>query len=96
MCVDHFARRRVVLDPGDRRPFADAEWHDALVIVERGEIDLETRNGGRLRFIAGDILWLTGLPLRSLHNPGAETAVLVAVSRRVTAQPGAEPAVPPA
>ena len=83
MCVDHFARRRVVLEPGDRRPFEEREWDDALVIVERGEVDLEYRSGARLRFIAGDMLWLTGLPLRSLRNPGAEPAVLPTVSRCV-------------
>jgi hypothetical protein len=82
MLDDRFVRRQVVVDPGDRRPYEQAEWDDALVIVKRGEIDLECRAGGRMRFIAGDMLWLTGLPLRALRNPGAEPAVLVAVSRR--------------
>jgi hypothetical protein len=82
---DRFTRRQVVLDPGHRRPYEAAEWDDALVIVKRGEIDVECRAGGRMRFVAGDMLWFTGLPLRSLRNPGPEPAVLVAVSRRVTA-----------
>jgi hypothetical protein len=82
MCVaDRFARRQVVLDPGDRRPYDQGEWDDALVIVKRGEVDLECRSGGRMRFIAGDMLWLTGLPLRALRNPGDEPVVLVAISR---------------
>ena len=82
MCeADRFARRQVVLGPGDRRPYSQDEWDDALVIVKRGEVDLECRSGGRLRFIAGDMLWLTGLPLRALRNPGPEPAVLVAISR---------------
>ena len=80
--ADRFARRQVVLDPGDRRPYSQHEWDDALVIVKRGEVDLECRSGGRMRFIAGDMLWLTGLPLRALRNPGQEPAVLVAISRR--------------
>ena len=79
--ADRFARRQVVLNPGDRRPYDQDEWDDALVIVKRGEVDLECRSGGRLRFIAGDMLWLTGLPLRALRNPGPEPAVLVAISR---------------
>jgi hypothetical protein len=82
MSVERFVRRRVVLDLAARRSFEEREWDDALVIVERGEVDLECANGGRLRFVAGDILWLTGLPVRSLRNPGVEPAVLVAISRR--------------
>ena len=83
MCVaDRFARRQVVLDPGDRRPYSQDEWDDALVIVERGEVDLESRSGARMRFMAGDMLWLTGLPLHALRNPGPEPVVLVAISRR--------------
>jgi quercetin dioxygenase-like cupin family protein len=77
-----FARRQVVLDPGDSRPYQQAEWDDALVIVKRGEIDLECLAGGRMRFVAGDMLWLSGLPLRSLQNPGPEPVVLMAISRR--------------
>jgi hypothetical protein len=77
-----FARRRVVLDPGASRPYEPAEWDDALVIVKRGEIDVECLAGGRMRFVAGDMLWLTGLPLRCLRNPGPEPVVLSAISRR--------------
>ena len=80
--ADRFVRRQVVLGPGDRRPYDQKEWDDALVIVKRGEVDLECRNGGRMRFIAGDMLWLTGLPLRSLRNPGPGPVVLVAIARR--------------
>jgi hypothetical protein len=79
---DRFARRHVVFDPGDRRPYDAAEWDDALVIVKRGEIDVECQTGCRMRFVAGDMLWLTGLPLRSLSNTGSEPVVLVAISRR--------------
>ena len=77
-----FTRRELVLDPGDRRAYDEAEWHDALVVVKRGELDIECRAGGRMRFVAGDMLWLTGLPLRALKNEGLEPVVLVSVSRR--------------
>jgi hypothetical protein len=77
-----FTRRELVLGPGDQRAYDEAEWHDALVIVKRGELDVECRAGGRMRFVAGDMLWLTGLPLRTLVNNGLEPAVLVSVSRR--------------
>jgi hypothetical protein len=49
--------------------------------VEQGEVELECRSGGSVRFMQGDVLWLTGLPLRALRNPGPDAAVLVAISR---------------
>jgi hypothetical protein len=78
-----FALRVVTVAPGGVRPYADAEWRDAIVVVERGEIELETLGHVRWRFERGDMLWLSGLPLHALHNRGREPARLVAVSRRV-------------
>lgn len=77
-----FRLRVVAVAAGGERPFDEAEWRDAIVVVERGEIELECLGGGRQRFGRGDVLWLVGLPLRALQNPGREPAVLVAVSRR--------------
>ncbi len=48
---------------------------------------VECRAGGRRTFGSGDVLWLTGMGVRALHNDGAETAVLVAVSRRRVREP---------
>jgi len=75
-------RRLVVVDPGRMREYDKREWVDALVIVEGGEIELESALGARWRFARGDILWLMGLPLRALHNKGREPVILVAVSRK--------------
>jgi quercetin dioxygenase-like cupin family protein len=77
-----FERRVVTITPGSTRPYDEAEWRDAIVIVERGEIEVEGRCGTRRRFRRGDILWLAGLPLRALHNHGDETALLLAIARR--------------
>lgn len=77
-----FVRREVVIAPGRSRPYDADEWRDALVVVEDGEVHLECRAGRRRPFVRGDVLWLTGLPLRALHNHGLEPAVLVAVTRR--------------
>jgi hypothetical protein len=77
-----FARREVVIAPGDERPYDPSEWRDALVIVKRGEVAVECRAGGVIHFVSGDMLWLTGLPLRALRNEGTEPVVLAAVSRR--------------
>jgi quercetin dioxygenase-like cupin family protein len=77
-----FELRSVAVEPGRRRAFQDAEWRDAIVIVARGEIELEFLSAGRHRITRGEVLWLSGLSLRALHNRGREPAVLVAVSRR--------------
>jgi hypothetical protein len=77
-----FVRREVVVAPGDARPYDPAEWWDAIVVVEHGEVELECHAGLLARFKRGDTLWLTGLPVRALHNHGSEPAVLVAISRR--------------
>jgi hypothetical protein len=77
-----FVLRAVTVAPGHARAYREADWRDALVVVERGEIELECLGGGRQGFQSGDVLWLVGLPLRALHNRGREPAVLVAASRR--------------
>lgn len=76
-----FVCRAVAVEPGGARIYNEAEWRDAIVVVGCGEIELECVGGSRQRFGRGDVLWLAGLPLRSLHNRRGETTVLVAVSR---------------
>ena len=73
--------RVVAVAPGDERPYDEDEWRDALVLVRSGEIELRGVSGARSSFGRGDLLYLQGIPLRALHNPGSEPAVLVAVSR---------------
>jgi hypothetical protein len=77
-----FEVRAVAVAPGRERPYHEADWLDALVVIERGEIELECLGGTRRRFARGDVLWLGGLPLRALRNYGRGPAVLAAVSRR--------------
>jgi hypothetical protein len=74
-------RREVVLAPAESLPYVEADWRDALVVVEQGAIEIECARGGRRSFKAGDVLFLTGLGLRTLHNHGLEPALLSAVSR---------------
>jgi quercetin dioxygenase-like cupin family protein len=91
--------REVVVAPGSERPYREAEWRDALVIVERGEIEVEALCGDRWSFASGAVLWLVGLPLRVLRNHGPEAVLIVAVSRaRFTPQrrAPADPATPAA
>jgi quercetin dioxygenase-like cupin family protein len=76
-----FECRAVSVEPGGDRIYHDPEWRDALVLVARGEIELEWRDGRRCRLASGETFWLAGLPLRRIHNDGPETARLVAISR---------------
>jgi len=74
--------RIVVVAPGHTLPYDQAAWRDAIVVVEDGALELECLGGSRQRLVRGDLLWLTRLPLRALHNPGRDPAVLTVVSRR--------------
>jgi uncharacterized protein len=71
----------VTIAPGDERAYDSAEWCDAIVSVERGELELECVSGGRRRFGRGSIIWLCDLPLRKLRSTGIDPVLLVAVSR---------------
>lgn len=82
-----FSRRVVTIEPGRARPYDADEWLDALVVVEQGELHVECRAGRFRTFGRGAVLCLTGLPLRALHNRGAEPAVLVAVRRSTGTDP---------
>ncbi len=77
-----FEMRVVTVAPGDTKAYQEAEWRDALVVIERGRIQLQGPGGGRRDFATGDVLCLVGLSLWGLHNRGPEPAVLVAVSRK--------------
>jgi 8-oxo-dGTP pyrophosphatase MutT (NUDIX family) len=75
-------RRVITLASGEARPYLEADWRDSLVIIERGTIDIECLAGSHRAFGPGDLLWLVGLPLRTLRNLGPGPTVLVAISRR--------------
>jgi hypothetical protein len=76
-----FEVRLVAVAPGGTRAYVEAEWRDALVIVQHGQIELEGLSGSRRSLERGAVLWLAGLPLRALHNRGLEPAVIVVVAR---------------
>ena len=79
-----FEVRMLTLNPGRRHAYVDAEWRGALVVVERGAVELECLRGARRTFECGAVLWLEGLPLRALHNRRPEVAQLAAVTRTPT------------
>lgn len=78
-----FALRTVRVEPGGSLPYEEADWADAFVTVERGELELVMTCGRSCFFQRGDLLWLQGLPLATLRNRGEEPTVLVAASRNL-------------
>jgi hypothetical protein len=79
-----FAVRAVAVAPGEELAYDEAEWRGAIVFVQRGEIELRGVSGAARSFGRGDLIWLDGVPLRALHNPGAVPAVLLAIARANT------------
>lgn len=75
-------RWTVRIAPGGAVEYTAAQWADALVVVERGVLEVECRSGQRARFAAGAVLTLAGLPVSRLRNPLPEPVVLRLVSRR--------------
>lgn len=76
-----FLTSEVVLHPGIAHAYEPDQWRGALVLVKTGSIELETRSGVRRTFVAGDVVWLAGLPLRFLRNLGPSPAILAARRR---------------
>jgi quercetin dioxygenase-like cupin family protein len=75
----------ITLEPGRVLAYDEAAWHDAIVFVTAGEIELECLSGTVHRFCRGDILWLEHLQLRAVRNAAPVEARLVAISRRAHA-----------
>lgn len=76
-----FRRRVVTIAPGSARPYHEDEWRDAVVLIGRGRVDFVCDAGGTRSFGQGDVVYMVGLPLRTLRNAGVEPVVLVAISR---------------
>lgn len=81
-CPAGFRRRTITLQPCEDIDFVRPDWADAVVVVERGTLEVECRTGGRATFRTGDVLAFADLPLRRLRNAGATPLVLSALSRR--------------
>ncbi len=77
-----FTSRLITIPPGDTLAYHAPDWHDTLVIVQHGTIDLLPPHGEPYRFSRGAILCLAGIHLRALHNRGPTPATLMAISRK--------------
>ena len=80
-CSAHFQVRTLTLQPGDAVDYLRVDWAGALVVVERGELEVECASGTRTRFGTGSVLTFGGLPLRRLRNPGNSALLVSAISR---------------
>ena len=76
-----FLVRDIRISPGAERQYQDPDWQGALVLVLVGSVELETVGGARSSFSAGSLLFLVGLRLRRLRNPGSVPTVLRAIMR---------------
>jgi quercetin dioxygenase-like cupin family protein len=75
-------KRTVELAPAAVLAYDDGSWHDTIVFVTAGEIEVQGRRDERARFGPGDILCLAPFAVRVVRNVGAEPARLLAVTRR--------------
>jgi len=74
--------RLLELPPCSSRAYRSGEWTGALVVVERGAIVLVPVREERRPLACGAVLWLAGLPLRSIDNPHPDPALLSVLARR--------------
>ncbi|HEX8051370.1 MAG TPA: hypothetical protein VF517_00135 [Thermoleophilaceae bacterium] len=72
----------MLIEPDSRVAYDEADWEGALVVLERGAIELETLDGSRCGYAPGAVLYLGRMPLRAIHNAGREVCILSALSRR--------------
>jgi quercetin dioxygenase-like cupin family protein len=76
------AKRTVELAPAAVLAYDDESWHDTIVFVTAGEIEVQGSHDERARFGPGDILCLAPFCVRIVRNVGVEPARLLAVTRR--------------
>jgi quercetin dioxygenase-like cupin family protein len=77
-----FRVRTLSLQPHDGIDYHEADWGEALIVVEHGELEIECATGRCVRFQEGAVLTFAGLTLRRLHNPGDKPLVVNVLSRR--------------
>jgi hypothetical protein len=80
-----FVARCHEVAPGVVLPYDPATWHDAIVFVTAGAVELEDVLGRCCRFDRGAVVCLDGICVRLLRNPDPDRpARLLAVRRRRT------------
>jgi hypothetical protein len=85
--------RVLTIKPGAERPYDPGEWCDALVLIERGEIEMRFVSGPRWSLKRGETCCLAELPLLALRIVAEETALLSSVSHAARRQAARSPAI---
>jgi hypothetical protein len=78
---DGYSRRVLRVAPGFELSPEPECFRDAIVVVEGGELELECGSGSRRRFGPGSLIAIAPFSIAHLRSVGADTLVLVAVSR---------------
>jgi hypothetical protein len=69
------------IQPADRLDYREADWAGVVVVVMRGRLHLECWSGEHASFDEGTVLFLAGLNLRYVTNPGLDPLVLRTITR---------------
>ena len=80
-----FVRRVTELPAGGTVAYDPLDWRGAVVVVREGVVRVRLRSGVQQEFSACAVLWLAGLDVLDLHNPGSAPAALVSVRRHCDA-----------
>src|SRR4051812_38138817 len=78
----------ITIQPADDLEYDESQWAGAVVVVESGRLQLECWSGERASFDEGAVLFLTGLNIRRIANPGLSELVLKSIRREPGAQAG--------
>ena len=76
-----FSRRVLRVAPGRELAVPSGRLPDAILVVERGVLELGCRSETSRRFGRGSMIPLARLPVSRLRSVGPDPLVLVAVSR---------------
>jgi hypothetical protein len=78
---DSFPVTRLTIPPRSARVTEAELWAESLVVVQRGDVEVESAGGVRETFHPGDVLCLEWVGARVLRNNGADEAEVVSIRR---------------
>jgi hypothetical protein len=76
-----FSITTTTVRPAHSIDYRESDWAGAVVVVLSGRLQLECRSGERACFDEGAVLFLAGIDLRRITNPGLTLLVLRSIRR---------------